>query len=976
MKNKFTLRTFVFFCLLSGNLLAQNFWVPDANFRVRLKQLYPFCFQSGDSLSSQCIQMMYDTSLDISNRNIQDISGIEFAKSLRTLNISGNPITNFFGITDSLKRLICVNNSLTDLSFLPSSLQYLDCRNNPLVTINNLPDSLKYLDCRSTQLTNITFPGSLVVLNCSSNSLSILPPLPNSLTKLYCEANHLTSLSTLSNSLAIIYCGGNHLTSLPSLPNSLKELWCQSNQITNLPVLPGFLNIIDCSNNKLANLPVLPSSLLKLICKYDSLLYLPPLPSSLTELNCSRNQLTYLPALPNSLKKLYCTNNNLLNLPTLPDSLIYLNCTGNNLNGFPPLPNFLRTIIADNNQLISLPALPDSLRICSFAYNQLTWLPTLPQKLDGLECSFNQLTVLPSLPNSLGSLYCINNNLTSLPTLSSGLAILACDNNQLSTIPAFPQNLEYLSCSYNSITSLPPLNQYANEVYCHHNMITSLPTLSSAMYLWTLDCSDNPISCLPLLPDAHMNTFVFKNTLVTCLPNIPVDLIFIPFNIPPCSSSFTTCNFPYMQGFVFNDNNANGIKDSVERGMNLKIKYSGNFSAQCDGNGFFTALCDTGNVTFQVSIPEYFSPTTPSQQTSHITINHVDTIFFGLQSNCMSKDLKIDITPHNRFRSGFKVASTIHYENVGTQTLSNVIVKYLKPASLSNLTSTPASTGTNGDTLFWNIGTLNPFEGGFISVLDSVSAAALSGTIVNPEAWIIPFVGDSTLQNNHCISYEIVRVSSDPNDKSVTPEFISPTQNDYLEYVIRFQNTGTDTAFSILVTDTLSADMDVASIQLISSSHSCNFWVEHGIAKWHFANILLPDSNVNEAASHGFVKFRIMPKSNLTIGTQIPNSANIYFDYNAAVITNTIVVNVTPLSVKTISDDFKLAVFPNPVHQTVHLVSTNNKPLGKVELVNATGKIIETKNIGTSSYDWQVASLPDGVYLFKGENWQEKIVKK
>ncbi|MBL0047643.1 MAG: hypothetical protein IPP32_06035 [Bacteroidetes bacterium] len=75
----------------------------------------------------------------------------------------------------------------------------------------------------------------------------------------------------------------------------------------------------------------------------------------------------------------------------------------------------------------------------------------------------------------------------------------------------------------------------------------------------------------------------------------------------------------------------------------------------------------------------------------------------------MSKDLKIDITPHNRFRSGFKVASTIHYENVGTQTLSNVIIKYLKPASLSNLTSTPASTGTNGDTLFWNIGTLNPF---------------------------------------------------------------------------------------------------------------------------------------------------------------------------------------------------------------------------------------------------------------------------
>ncbi len=247
--------------------------------------------------------------------------------------------------------------------------------------------------------------------------------------------------------------------------------------------------------------------------------------------------------------------------------------------------------------------------------------------------------------------------------------------------------------------------------------------------------------------------------------------------------------------------------------------------------------------------------------------------------------------------------------------------------------------------------------------------------MANADSWIEPIAGDTTPQDNYKRCHEIIRGSCDPNDKSVSNDSIIANSTEFLEYIIRFQNTGTDTAFSVLITDTLSTNLNISTIELVSSSHSSNFWVEHGIAKWYFANILLPDSNVNEAQSHGFVKFKIKPISNLGAGIQIPNSANIYFDYNTAVITNTILVNVTPLAVKSINlnEDFKS--FPNPVRQTIHLKNSTGKPLGKIELINQDGKLIETKIISTPYFDWQVEHLSNGIYLFIGENWKEKILK-
>ena len=137
----------------------------------------------------------------------------------------------------------------------------------------------------------------------------------------------------------------------------------------------------------------------------------------------------------------------------------------------------------------------------------------------------------------------------------------------------------------------------------------------------------------------------------------------------------------------------------------------------------------------------------------------------------------------------------------------------------------------------------------------------------------------------------VVTGSYDPNDKTGFPlgvtdsNYISPNQE--LQYVIRFQNTGTDTAFTVVIRDTLTTDLDIFSVASGVASHNYSFRM-YGprVLEWTFDNILLPDSNINEPESHGFVVFKVAQNSNLSNGTLIQNAADIYFDFNAPIITN------------------------------------------------------------------------------------------
>jgi len=112
--------------------------------------------------------------------------------------------------------------------------------------------------------------------------------------------------------------------------------------------------------------------------------------------------------------------------------------------------------------------------------------------------------------------------------------------------------------------------------------------------------------------------------------------------------------------------------------------------------------------------------------------------------------------------------------------------------------------------------------------------------------------------------------------------------NQHIEYLIRFQNTGTDTAFTVRVRDTLDTDFNIFTVKPGASSHNYTFRMYgQRVLEWTFTNILLPDNTVNEAASHGVIQFTVEQTPDLPDGTLLSNHADIYFDYNDPVITNT-----------------------------------------------------------------------------------------
>ncbi|HEX8358231.1 MAG TPA: T9SS type A sorting domain-containing protein, partial [Segetibacter sp.] len=166
------------------------------------------------------------------------------------------------------------------------------------------------------------------------------------------------------------------------------------------------------------------------------------------------------------------------------------------------------------------------------------------------------------------------------------------------------------------------------------------------------------------------------------------------------------------------------------------------------------------------------------------------------------------------------------------------------------------------------------------------------GDTLRSVANIYPVATDLTpLDNTSAMLQEVVG-SYDPNDKTEnhagSVKVAQVQQGEDLQYTIRFQNTGTDTAFNVFIRDTLSNKVDWNTLKIISSSHNFQLTVNEGNkCSWAFKNINLVDSNKNELLSHGYIVYSVEAKTSLVAGETIDNTAHIYFDYNLPVQTNT-----------------------------------------------------------------------------------------
>jgi uncharacterized repeat protein (TIGR01451 family) len=199
--------------------------------------------------------------------------------------------------------------------------------------------------------------------------------------------------------------------------------------------------------------------------------------------------------------------------------------------------------------------------------------------------------------------------------------------------------------------------------------------------------------------------------------------------------------------------------------------------------------------------------------------------------------------------------------------------------------------------------------------------------------------------------------------------------DEWLDYVIRFQNTGTDTAFNIVVTDTLAAELDMASFQQGAASHPFSIAFNQGrVVEWTFNNILLPDSGTNEALSHGLVSFRTKPVQPLLPGTVISNAANIYFDFNPPVITEPSVLVAEFSTGVGEARRTNLLLSPVPVIDQLNVASPIE--IRSVRIVAADGRDVGQRSVRATSAAIDVSRLNAGAYLLIAELKNGNMVRE
>ncbi len=229
----------------------------------------------------------------------------------------------------------------------------------------------------------------------------------------------------------------------------------------------------------------------------------------------------------------------------------------------------------------------------------------------------------------------------------------------------------------------------------------------------------------------------------------------------------------------------------------------------------------------------------------------------------------------------------------------------------------------------------------------------------------------------------IVVGSYDPNDKQAIPagfgEDHGISANTPIEYTIRFQNTGTDTAFRVVIKDELSPFLDPSTLRPGPSSHPYEWYFEDQAVVFHFPNIELPDSSANLAASQGFVSFRIDQDDRLPAETRIENSAGIYFDFNAPIITNTVFhtvkefIDIINETVVVADPSLTVNIAPNPIKDGARIwvegLSAQSTDL-HLQLFDASGKLQRTMAGDDDGFWLQRGNLPAGMYFFTISNEQ------
>ncbi len=695
----------------------------------------------------------------------------------------------------------------------------------------------------------------------------------------------------------------------------------------------------------------------------------------------------------------------------------------------------LERLLCDGNQLTSLNVSGlANLIVLWTANNDLTSLDISDLvELVNFDCRGNAITTLDFLQSTqLRYLECSGNQLSSLDlTNSTQLRRLMCYTNQITALNLNAQTtLEYLYCFNNQITSAIDLNNYTALMFfmCYNNQISSL-SFGNNPFLQQVWCGQNTFSVLDLSGTAvnrlscgdnpNLTFLNVKNGIVT------PDLYVSQFPEPPYTEdSFKLLNTPSLN-YICHDEGEFGPTlvmneglENVSRGTYCSFTPGGNYNTisgtitfDCGGTSTIVANhsvnvtggsqsgvtftnnsglyqfysgATTVSVTPQITNPNYFTISPANYSFNFSNFGNMETADFCISANGVHPDLAVSILPIAPARPGFDATYKIVFTNNGNQIQSGSVTFSFDDTVLDLISAIPNVSSQMVNSLSWDFTNLYPLESREIQLTLNVNSPVESpavniGDILSYSAMVSSAQTDETPQDNQIAYNQTVIGAFDPNDKEVIEglEISIARIGDYLHYIIRFQNTGTASAENVVIRDVLSDNLDWSSLHILSSSHPYRSTLTAGNKlEVFYENINLPAVSVDEPGSHGYVAFKIKPKSTLVVNDEIENQAGIYFDYNFPVLTNTVSTAIAPLLGIPANDIRLFKVYPNPTSGIVNIAMANNQPIAKVSITNLLGQsIMVFENTSTLN----ISSLSKGTYFITVEtnsgSETQKIIK-
>ena len=471
---------------------------------------------------------------------------------------------------------------------------------------------------------------------------------------------------------------------------------------------------------------------------------------------------------------------------------------------------------------------------------------------------------------------------------------------------------------------------------------------------------------------------------------------FIRITMDATSQGAIDCSGIRLNAFL--DDNNNGTQEPTERNFPLgQFHYDVN-AANTVHNitapfGVYTIYDVNQTNSYDVSYTidaaysTMYNVSTASYSNLHVITGSGMMVYnFPVTSVQNYDDLATVIVPLSAPRAGFSYKNIIVYSNLGSQTVASGTVTFTANQGITITDISQLGTTSLANGFSYNFNDLLPYETRMITVTMYVPPipTVTIGQLLTNSVSIEPIQTDIVPNNNSNISIQPIIASYDPNDKTEAHGekilYSAFSNEDYLFYTIRFENTGNASAVNVLISDELDSRLDESSLKMIASSHNYILDRTNSDLTWRFENIELPVSIADSEIGKGYISFKIKLKSGFSVGDIIPNKAEIYFDFNPAIITNTFNTEFVALlnTASFATDNFLL--YPNPSKNSVHIELPNNlrDTIKIVSFYDVIGKSVkQIKNSNSNAIMIDVSQLSSGLYFveIQTEN-NTKLVKK